>query len=191
MAPKVILSGETVAESRVLADHLIVLHGYTLIHPYDDPIVITGQGTAGLEFIEDCPELDCLVVPIGGGGFISGVATAVKALRPATEIIGVEVESTPQPMPVCVDKSRNAVGQHLPKALPSRTPANGRCRSSATSSPISCSFRIGDRRGDLHPGKRAKDRCGGGERGRACCYLSDKARFAGRRVGIFQCEANQ
>src|SRR5208337_557967 len=92
---KVILFGETVAESRTLADRLIAEHGFILIHPYDDPIVIAGQGTAGLEFIQDCPALDCMIVPIGGGGFIAGVATAVKALRPAMDIIGVEVETYP------------------------------------------------------------------------------------------------
>ena len=57
--------------------------------------MIAGQGTAGLEFIEDCPAIDCLIVPIGGGGFISGVAAAVKALRPEVEVFGVEVESYP------------------------------------------------------------------------------------------------
>ena len=57
---RVILSGETVAESRATADRLIAEHGYTLIHPYDDPAVIAGQGTAGLEFVEDCPDLDCI-----------------------------------------------------------------------------------------------------------------------------------
>jgi len=92
---KVILYGESVAESRTEADRLIVQHGFTLVHPYDDPAVIAGQGTAALEFIEDCPELDCIVVPIGGGGFISGVALAVKAVRPEIEVIGVEVESYP------------------------------------------------------------------------------------------------
>ena len=90
-----ILSGETIAESRVLADELIAQHGFTLVHPYDDPAIVMGQGTVGLEFLEDCPDLDCLVVPVGGGGLISGIATAVKALNPAIEIIGVEVDSYP------------------------------------------------------------------------------------------------
>lgn len=92
---KVILSGETVAECATLAGRLSAENGLTLIHPYDDPAIIAGQGTAGLEFIEDCPGLDRLVVPIGGGGLISGVATAAKALRPDIEIIGVQVESYP------------------------------------------------------------------------------------------------
>src|SRR5215475_1001532 len=92
---EVILSGEDIAAGERLAAQLIGEHGYTLVHPYDDPVVIAGQGTAGLEFIEDCPGLDCLIVPIGGGGFISGVAAAAKALKPEIRIFGVEVESYP------------------------------------------------------------------------------------------------
>ncbi len=89
----VVLSGETLAECVDVATELQLKHGYTLVHPFDDPIIITGQGTAGLEFLHDCPDLDCLVMPIGGGGLISGVATVAKALRPDIEIIGVEVST--------------------------------------------------------------------------------------------------
>jgi threonine ammonia-lyase medium form len=65
-------------------------HGYTLLHPFDDPFVIAGQGTVGLELCEDAPDLDLVLVPVGGGGLLSGVATAVRALRPGARIIGVE-----------------------------------------------------------------------------------------------------
>ncbi|HEX6307251.1 MAG TPA: threonine/serine dehydratase [Longimicrobiales bacterium] len=65
-------------------------HGYTLVHPFDDPHIIAGQGTVGTELCDDVPDLDMVVVPVGGGGLISGVATAVRALRPGTRIIGVE-----------------------------------------------------------------------------------------------------
>src|SRR6202022_1876581 len=61
-----------------------------LVHPYDDPDVIAGQGTVALELLADCPDLDTLVVPIGGGGLISGVAVAAKALKPEIDIIGVQ-----------------------------------------------------------------------------------------------------
>ena len=67
-------------------------HGYTFVHPYDDELVIAGQGTAGLELIEDQPEAGVVIVPIGGGGLISGVAAAVKALSPKTRVYGVEPE---------------------------------------------------------------------------------------------------
>ncbi|MBX6366036.1 MAG: pyridoxal-phosphate dependent enzyme [Gemmatimonadetes bacterium] len=65
-------------------------HGLTLVHPYDDPHVIAGQGTVGLEVIEDVPDADVVVVPVGGGGLISGIAAAVKALRPTARVYGVE-----------------------------------------------------------------------------------------------------
>jgi threonine ammonia-lyase medium form len=65
-------------------------HGYTLIHPFDDPLVIAGQGTVGLELCDVVPDLDTIVVPVGGGGLLAGVATSVRALRPRARIIGVE-----------------------------------------------------------------------------------------------------
>jgi threo-3-hydroxy-L-aspartate ammonia-lyase len=69
--------------------------GLTLVHPYDEPLVMAGQGTAGLELVEDVDaELDLVVVPVGGGGLISGVATAVKALSPHARVVGVEPEAS-------------------------------------------------------------------------------------------------
>jgi threo-3-hydroxy-L-aspartate ammonia-lyase len=64
--------------------------GLELVKPYDDPLIMAGQGTAALELLEDVPELDTLVVPVSGGGLIAGCATAVKALRPAVRVLGVE-----------------------------------------------------------------------------------------------------
>ena len=66
--------------------------GRTLVHPFDDDAVIAGQGTVGLEILEDCPAADVVVVPVGGGGLVSGIATAVKARRPAARVIAVEPE---------------------------------------------------------------------------------------------------
>lgn len=66
--------------------------GATIIHPFDDPDIISGQGTVGLEIFEDLPNVDTVVVPIGGGGLISGVSTAIKSLKPTARIIGVEPE---------------------------------------------------------------------------------------------------
>ncbi|MBI4409028.1 MAG: pyridoxal-phosphate dependent enzyme [Gemmatimonadetes bacterium] len=70
-------------------------HGYTLVHPFDDPLVIAGQGTVGIEILDDLPNTDAVVVPVGGGGLISGIAAAVKALRPAAKLIGVEPVGAP------------------------------------------------------------------------------------------------
>lgn len=66
--------------------------GGVLIHPFDDPDVIAGQGTIGLEICEDLPDVDAVIVPIGGGGLISGISTAIKSLRPAVKVLGVEPE---------------------------------------------------------------------------------------------------
>ena len=68
--------------------------GRTLVHPFDDPLVQAGQGTVGLELLEDVPDADVVVVPVGGGGLISGVATAVKGRRPEARVIGVEPETS-------------------------------------------------------------------------------------------------
>jgi threonine dehydratase len=92
---RVVLAGETLAESAVACRELAEREGRTIIHPYDDPRVIAGQGTIGLEMLADVPELDTLVVPIGGGGLIGGIATAAKALRPEIRIVGVEARLYP------------------------------------------------------------------------------------------------
>jgi threonine dehydratase len=87
---RVVLKGDSLAAARQAADALAREQGLALVHPYDDPAVIAGQGTIALEFLADHPGLDTLVVPIGGGGLISGIAVAAKALNPEIEIIGVQ-----------------------------------------------------------------------------------------------------
>ena len=86
----IILAGHTVEEAGPVALDHGEAHGLTMIHPYDDPLIIAGQGTIGLEMLKAVPALDTLVVPIGGGGLISGIAVAAKALKPDIRIIGVE-----------------------------------------------------------------------------------------------------
>jgi threonine dehydratase len=76
-------------------DQLIESTGRTLVHPYDDPLVMAGQGTVGLEILEDVPQADIVLVPVGGGGLVSGVATAVKGAKPDTRVIAVEPERSP------------------------------------------------------------------------------------------------
>ncbi|EKV31611.1 Threonine dehydratase [Caenispirillum salinarum AK4] len=88
---KVELVGETLEASREHADRLAAEHGLAFVHPYDDPAIVAGQGTVGLEMMEDRPDVDDIIVPIGGGGLMSGVATAVKAMNPGVRIIGVQV----------------------------------------------------------------------------------------------------
>jgi threonine dehydratase len=76
-------------------DDLIAETGRTLVHPYDDPLVMAGQGTVGLEIVEDLPDVDVVLVQVGGGGLVSGIATAVKAARPGARVIAIEPERSP------------------------------------------------------------------------------------------------
>jgi threonine dehydratase len=82
-------------EANEKAKELVAERGYTYIHPFDDLQLIAGQGTLGLEIVQDWPEVDVVVVPIGGGGLISGVAMAVKAYKPTAKIVGVESSGAP------------------------------------------------------------------------------------------------
>ena len=70
-------------------------HGYTFVHPFDDPLVIAGQGTIGLEILEEMPDVEAVIVPVGGGGLISGVAFAIKSLKPDVKVFGVQAEGAP------------------------------------------------------------------------------------------------
>ncbi len=89
------LAGETLAEARDHLNRLIEDRGLVLVHPYNDPLVMAGQGTIALEMLADAPELDTLIIPIGGGGLISGMAVAARKIKPDMEIIGVELERYP------------------------------------------------------------------------------------------------
>ena len=92
---RVIHEGQVWDEANRAAQAFAEQHGLTYIHPFADPVVIAGQGTLGLEILEDAPDLDTLVVAIGGGGLIAGVSTAVHALKPSLNIIGVEPVGAP------------------------------------------------------------------------------------------------
>jgi threonine dehydratase len=91
----VILEGENLGESLQVAKKLAANKGFTFCHGFDDPYIISGQGTMGLEILEDVPDVDAIIVPVGGGGLISGIGVAVKALKPSVKIIGVEPQNAP------------------------------------------------------------------------------------------------
>lgn len=95
------VEGAGVAEAGEYAQRLAAEHGYVFVHPYDDEAVIAGQGTIALEMLADVPGLDTLVVPIGGGGLISGMAVAARAIKPDIEIVGVQTERFPTMKQAC------------------------------------------------------------------------------------------
>jgi threonine dehydratase len=91
----VVLHGESTGEAQARVEELVGERGFIQVHPYDDVRIIAGQGTIALEMLEDAPELEALVIPIGGGGLISGNAIAAKAINPKIEVIGVETALYP------------------------------------------------------------------------------------------------
>ncbi|GAO04655.1 threonine ammonia-lyase [Anaeromyxobacter sp. PSR-1] len=92
---RIVLHGANYDEAYAEARRLEQAEGLTFVHPFDDPRIIAGQGTVGLEILDQVPEVDAILVPIGGGGLASGVAVAAKALRPEVRIVGVETEVLP------------------------------------------------------------------------------------------------
>jgi threonine dehydratase len=92
---EVLLHGDNYDEAYSEAIRLREEHGYTFVHPFDDPAVIAGQGTIGLELLEQVPDLEAVVVPIGGGGLIGGIACAIKEKRPGVPVIGVQTARLP------------------------------------------------------------------------------------------------
>ncbi|MFL6975020.1 MAG: threonine ammonia-lyase [Xanthobacteraceae bacterium] len=92
---EVVLEGEGISEAQARAATIAQEKNLTWVHPYDDPFVIAGQGTIALEMLEDAPDLDALVIPIGGGGLIAGNAVAARSIKPAIEVIGAEAALYP------------------------------------------------------------------------------------------------
>jgi len=92
LGAEVVLVGPGSLERQLKAEQLAAQHGYIVVPPFNDELIIAGQGTMGLEILEDLPEVETVLVPVGGGGMISGIASAIKLSRPAVQVIGVEPE---------------------------------------------------------------------------------------------------
>lgn len=188
---QVVLSGETLADSQVTAEAMVKEKGYVLIHPYDDDRIIAGQGTIGIEMLEDEPSLDCIVVPIGGGGVISGIAIAAKHIKPQIEMMGVEVKLYPSMY-------------HALRGQPARcggsTLAEGIAVKNVTERTIAiCKQYVDDVRlvgeSDIeravmaYLGHQKTLAEGAGAAGLAA-ILADPAHFRGRKVGLVLCGGN-
>ncbi|MGC2371071.1 MAG: threonine/serine dehydratase, partial [Candidatus Sulfotelmatobacter sp.] len=92
LGAEIVIVGPGSAERQIKAEELAAQFGYVIVPPYNDEQIIAGQGTMGLEILEDLPEVETVFAPVGGGGMISGVAAAIKLSRPSTKVIGVEPE---------------------------------------------------------------------------------------------------
>jgi threonine dehydratase len=115
--PRIVLHGETLQEAHARAEEIACECQLTWVHPYDDARVIAGQGTIALEMLEDVPDLDMLVIPIGGGGLIAGNAVAARAVRPEIEIVGVEAALYPSMWNALKGENRPVGGATLAEGI--------------------------------------------------------------------------
>ena len=119
---QVVLHGETFDEAYAHARELEQERGLTFVHPFDDPLVAAGQGTVALEMLAEKDDFDCLVVPIGGGGLMSGMATVAKAMKPEIEMVGVQAELFPSMYSAVTGDERPCGGDTLAEGIAVKAP---------------------------------------------------------------------
>jgi threonine dehydratase len=188
---EVLLDGETISEAQARAEAEARERGLIWVHPYDDLHVIAGQGTIALEMLEQQPDLDVLVIPIGGGGLIAGIATGAKALRPAIEIVGVESALYPSFWNAIRGENRPLGGATLAEGIAVKNVG-------ALTLPIVRSLVSDIMLVDEEHIERAVNAYltlqkamaeGAGAAGLAA-MLAEPTRFAGKRVGLVLCGGN-
>jgi threonine dehydratase len=188
---RVVLDGETVAEAQARAEEIQGSEGLVWVHPYDDEAVIAGQGTIACEMLEDVPDLDCLVIPIGGGGLISGNAIAAKTIRPAIDIIGVEAELYPSMRNALTGETRPIGGPTLAEGIAVKIV--GRSTLPIVRELVSDVVLVGEtlleRAVNLYLTRQKTIAEGAGAAGLAA-LLAEPERFRGRKVGLILCGGN-
>ncbi len=188
---EVVLHGNTLDESRAHALLLAEREGLVFVHPYDDEAIVAGQGTVGLEMLHAVPDLDTLVIAVGGGGLIAGMATAAKALKPGIEIVGVQTSRFPAMV--------NAIkGTHYPQG--SSTIADGIAVGTPGVIPQAIIAKLVDDlvlvdEGDIEQAmvmllEIEKTLVEGAGAAGLAALLKYPARFAGKKVGLVLCGGN-
>lgn len=119
---RVLLEGNTFDEAKAYAEKIRQREGLTWIHPFDDPLIMAGQGTAALEMFEDQPDFDVLVVPIGGGGLISGMSTVSKAISPDTKVVGVQAAMYPSMLAAIEGREAKTGGASIAEGISVKEP---------------------------------------------------------------------
>ncbi len=187
----VILHGETFDAAYAHARELEAERGLTFVHPFDDAEIIAGQGTVGLEMLADVPAIDTLVIPIGGGGLLSGIGTAARALRPDIAIHGVQAELFPSMYDVITGAQLPCGGDTLAEGIAVKEP--GRITREIVRAVADDIALVSERELEravsllLQIEKTVVE--GAGAAGMAA-LLSNPAKFAGRKVGIVLCGGN-
>ena len=188
---KVVLEGRNLNECEGTVNALIQEHGLTLIHPYDNKLVMMGQGTAGLEMLTDQPDLDILVVPIGGGGLMGGIATIARDMRPNIKIYGVQTELYPSMKLAVEGKEITCGGETLAEGIAVKKP--GGVTLPVVDALVDEILLVNERElewavGALIEQQRVVSE-GAGAAGIAAIH-ANPALFAGKKVGVMICGGN-
>ena len=188
---KVVLEGRNLNECEGTVNALIQEHGLTLIHPYDNELVMMGQGTAGLEMLIDQPDLDILVVPIGGGGLMGGIATIARDMRPNIKIYGVQTELYPSMKLAVEGKEITCGGETLAEGIAVKKP--GGVTLPVVDALVDEILLVDERElewavGALIEQQRVVSE-GAGAAGIAAIH-ANPALFAGKKVGVVICGGN-
>jgi threonine dehydratase len=188
---KVVLYGSIVDDAFAKARELALENGYTFVHAFDDPQIIAGAGTVGLEMLEDAPDLDAITVPIGGGGLMSGVSIAARALKPDIELIGVEAELYPSMKCAIQGCNLPLGGDTLAEGIAVKQPGEltSRILKDLASDVVLVSERDLERAVAMLVGIEKTVVEGAGAAGLAA-MLADPARFKGKKVATLLCGGN-
>ncbi|NBR31178.1 MAG: threonine ammonia-lyase [Sphingomonadaceae bacterium] len=188
---RVVLFGETYDQAYAHARELEKREHLTFVHPFDEPEIIAGQGTLAIEMLDDAPDIDCFVVPIGGGGLISGISTVARALKPEAQIIGVQAELFPSMYNVFKGTQLDCGGDTLAEGIAVKYPGDLTRR--FVGAQVDDIQLVGERHLEqavsllLQIEKTVVE--GAGAAGLAA-LLANPDRFRGRNVGIVLCGGN-
>jgi threonine dehydratase len=188
---RVVLDGETLSEAQARAETIQAAEGLTWVHPYDDPAVMAGQGTIACEMLEEVPQLDMLVIPIGGGGLIGGNAVAAKAMKPGIDIVGVEAALYPSMWNAIHGRNEPVGGPTLAEGIAVKIV--GRTTLPVVREHVSDIVLVGEseleRAVNLYLTRQKTIAEGAGAAGLAA-LLARPERFRGRKVGLILCGGN-
>ena len=187
----VVLHGTIVDDAFVKARELSLENGYKFIHAFDDPQIIAGAGTVGLEMLEDAPDLDTIIVPIGGGGLMSGVSIATRAVKPDIELIGVEAELYPSMKCAIQDCQMPLGGDTLAEGIAVKQPGEltSRILRDYANDVVLASERELERAVAMLVGIEKTVVEGAGAAGLAA-MLADPERYKGKKVATLLCGGN-
>lgn len=188
---QVVLHGDTLDEARAHALQLAQQQQLTFVHPYDDEAIIAGQGTTGLEMLQAVPQLDTLVIAIGGGGLIAGIATAAKALKPGIEVVGVQMLRFPNMYNAVKHQSLPQGQSTIAEGIAVGTP--GRIPQALIERYVDDIVLVDE--GDVEQAivmllEIEKTLVEGAGAAGLAALLKDPGRFAGRKVGLVLCGGN-